>query len=690
MNTSDLLIEIGCEELPADAQRLLAEQLLARILALLTEHAVFFGKGRCFSTPRRLAVLIEQVAHQPEKKTIKKLGPSVQHAYDPAGVPTLACLGFAKSCGASVDQLLREATPKGERVYCLVDTAAEPTHELLSSLLPGVIEGLSVPKKTMRWHQDIPSFLRPVRWLVALFQEATLPLSAFGLHSDNKTYGHRFYHPGAMTLSRPADYERLLAERGHVVACHQVRATQIKAALTQQAGPKQRVMMPPALLDEVVGLVEWPVVLRARFDAAFLALPKEVLVVSMMSHLKCFPLCTQAQQLTADFLVVSNMNDTSTQRIQAGNERVIHARLSDAQFFYHADAQRALSTRQADLKAVVFEKALGSVFDKTQRMVALSDYLATELKHKKTTVNKAAAIAKCDLTTAMVNEFPSLQGVMGYYYARAEGESEAVAQAIKSHYLPAFSKDRLPEDEAGYVLALADRMDTLCGIFSIGKQGTGEKDPYGLRRAALGIIRIILEKKCALSLAEWVAYSFDLYGLAADQSDGLADQVMHFFQQRLKAWYLDQGVPALLFEAVAIHAIDSLLAFDSRVQAVLAFQTLPESATLCAVNKRVANLLKKNAADSAGVIDPALFEEAAEKALFKRVQTLEKKQTSLCRKQAYQSALQSLTVLKAPMDKFFETVLVLCDDPVQRNNRLALLQRIHQLCTQVADIAMLS
>lgn len=690
MNASDLLIEIGCEELPADAQRLLAEQLLARVVALLTEHAIAFGENRCFSTPRRLAVLVEQVAHQPEKKTVKKLGPSVQHAYDPAGVPTLACLGFAKSCGVSVDQLLREATPKGERVYCLVDTAADPTHELLSSLLPAVIEGLSVPKKTMRWHQGTPSFLRPVRWLVALFQESTLGFSAFGLQSSNLTYGHRFYHPDAITLSRPADYEEALAHPGRVMVCHDRRKQQITADLKQHAGSGREAMMPPALLDEVVGLVEWPVVLKARFDSDFLALPKEVLIVSMMSHLKCFPLCTRAQQLTADFLVVSNMEDTPAQTIQAGNERVIQARLADAQFFYQADAQRGLSTRQADLKAVVFEKALGSVFDKTQRMVALSDYLATELKHKKTTVKKAAAIAKCDLTTAMVNEFPSLQGVMGYYYARAEGESEAVAQAIRSHYLPAFSKDRLPEDEAGYVLALADRMDTLCGIFSIGKQGTGEKDPYGLRRAALGIIRIVLEKGCALSLVDWIAYSFDLYGLPADQSDGLSDHVLRFFQQRLKAWYLDQGVPALLFEAVAIHSVDSLLAFDARVQALLAFQALPEAATLCAVNKRVANLLKKNTVDAAAVVDPALFEGAAEKALFKRVQTLEKKQASLCRKQAYQSALQSLTVLKAPLDDFFETVLVLCDEAAQRNNRLALLQRVHQLCTQVADIAMLS
>lgn len=688
MDKSDFLLELGCEELPSHTQLALSKALHDQFVQVLSENKLSHGEIKTFATPRRLAVIVESLQTTQSAQKIERQGPPIQDAFDKSGIPTLVGLGFAKSCGVSMDELITKETPKGKRLVCICEKPGLETKLILSDLVNKIISKLPL-SKPMRWGANTTLFMRPVHWVLMLFENEVVDATVLGIKTAGTSIGHRFHFPKTIHITKPNNYAELLMTHGFVIPDFELRKNKIQKAIIAAVNSSQKVILDDALLNEVTGLVEWPVILVGHFDPAFLSVPKEALITALKTHQKCFPVVDEHNNLLPLFILVSNIASKNPSAVIHGNERVVRARLSDAKFFYEQDCKHPLINHLAQLDHIVFQDQLGSLGDKTKRLIKLSTHIAKKIGADEAIVKRAATLSKCDLVTGMVSEFPNLQGIMGYYYALNDKENKVCAASIRDYYSPKFSGDELPQSNEACCLALADRLDTLIGILGINKSPTGDKDPFALRRAAQGICRILIEKSLSLDLSDLLACAKKSYTQKLPNSHVLQD-AHDFIIARLRSFYLDKNIAVELFESVLACTPTSLLDFDRRIKAVLQFQTLPEAASLSAANKRVANILKKQAKTHFKPINSDLFEFDAEKILSKALTTKSKEVERLYEKSDYTNALSVLSDLKKPIDDFFDTVMIMVDDEKKKQNRLALLSSIHQLLSKVADIAALS
>lgn len=688
MSNRDLLIEIGTEELPPKALKSLAAAFNREIGKGLQKHNLQFAETETFATPRRLALLVKDLQEMQDSTEVEKFGPAVQAAFDTEGKPTKAAEGFARSCGVAVADLQEKNDGKVTKLYFSAKKEGQPATGLLPEIITEALEALPIPKR-MRWGSSRNEFVRPVHWIVILFGDEVVPATILGVESGNQTRGHRFHYPQPIDLNNTSEYEKVLSEKGYVIPRFNDRQEKIRLQIDALAKTlKANVIIEEDLLEEVTALVEWPVALAGAFDEAFLAVPKEALVSSMKKHQKCFTLEDDSGNIKPHFITISNLESTDPDKVIAGNERVIRPRLADAAFFFDQDKKQTLASRQEKLKSVIFEQTLGTVYDKSQRVAVLAQSIAESVGADKSLAERAANLAKCDLLSGMVGEFADLQGIMGSYYARHDGEHEQVSQAIFEQYLPRFAGDQLPETQIGVVLALAERIDTIVGLFGIGQPPTGSKDPYALRRAALGILRIIVEKQLTLDLGECVRNAISQYSDLPKQ-DGLEKAVLDFIFDRFRAWYSDEGVSVNIFQAVDAVRSSSPLDFDLRIKAVQVFASMKEAEALSMANKRVANILAKLEQQPATSIDANLLTEAAEQTLAENLDTLLKQVEPLLEKQDYGQALTSMASLQTDVDRFFEEVMVNTEDENVRQNRQSLLQKLRLLFLQIADISLL-
>ena len=690
MNTRDLLIEIGTEELPPKALANLSAALELSLTEQLRALQLSFGTVQRFASPRRLAVLVEALdeAQQDQEKT--RLGPAVQAAFDDTGAPTPAALGFAKSCGVDVDQLSRIEKDGVEKLSFSINEKGRTTQALVPTLIETALNRLPIPKR-MRWGASRIEFVRPLHWAVVLFGEETIETDILGVRSGHCTRGHRFHNNQDLPLVQPSDYESVLTEQGRVIASFDKRRDLIREQVEQQARMHEAVaIIDEALLDEVTSLVEFPVALTGSFDEAFLAVPQEALILAMKSHQKCFHLADAEGRLLPKFVAISNLESKDPQQVITGNERVIRPRLADAQFFFDTDREKPLITRKDSLGSLVFQDRLGTVLDKCERVSQLSRQVAEQVSADPAHCMRAAELAKCDLLTSMVGEFADLQGLMGSYYAANDGEAPEVAQAIHEQYQPRFAGDDLPASETGAILAVADKLDTMVGLFGIGQPPTGSKDPFALRRSAIGILRILVEKPLELDLKWLIKASVESFPddlLLADTGD----KVFEFILERFRAWYLDEGISSEEFQSVFALRPSRPLDFHRRIQAVHTFAQMPEAQSLAAANKRVANILSKQ--DSAAVppaLSESLLQESAEKALYAAIIDKESEVAPYVKQGDDQKGLILLAELKPAIDGFFDEVLVMAEDEAVRDNRLALLAKLQALFLNLADISHLT
>lgn len=688
MKHDDLLFELGTEELPPLSVQTLSETLAIHITAGLKKAELDYGDVHTFATPRRLAVIIKNIAVTQNNQTIEKRGPTLKAAFDTAGHPTLACLGFASACGTTVDQLITCETDKGAWLFFKQIQAGANTTDLLPELIKQAIQQLPIPKP-MRWGNHAVEFIRPVHWAVLLFGEHCIKMDLFGISTGRNTFGHRFHHPNPIPIPHPNEYETLLRKQGFVIADFALRRQHIYDGVQNAAAAHGQALREDALLDEVTSLVEWPVPLLGTFDPKFLDVPPETVITAMQLHQRYFPVLNSAGELLPYFVMVSNIESLEPARVIAGNQRVIRARLSDAQFFYHSDLNHNQESRLDDLKKIIFQKKLGTLLDKSQRISILAGYLAEKLQSNPEQAQRAGWLCKMDLTTAMVGEFPELQGIMGYYYALKAGEPMPIALAIRDHYRPRFAKDTLPETLLGDLVSIADKIDTVVGLFGINQSPSGEKDPYGLRRAALGILRILIQKQLSLDLRELLDQAITLYTEQLENKE-IKEPVKNFIMERLRSWYLDKGIDTSVFNAVSTLQITVPLDFHYRIQAVQHFMALPEADALITSNKRVSHLIDplSNTIDNI-IIDQSLFETEAEHALFTAINAKTQEVAPLYLASQYTKVLSALAELRTPIDRFFEEVMVMVDDEKQRTNRLVLLSQLQYLFSQVADIALL-
>lgn len=691
---ADLLFEIGGEELPPKALQRLSNSLTQSVVKGLDDRGIGHGHARSLATPRRLAVIVEGVELQQPDRKEERLGPPVAAAFDESGEPKPAALGFAKSCGISVDEIQRVDSPKGERLAASIDIQGAKTAEELPAILDAALNGLPIPKR-MRWGSNEESFSRPVHWLLLLLGGDVVPYERFGLKAGRVTRGHRFHCPEAIIVPEAAAFVGELADPGHVIADFAQRRQQIAeqvTALAEEIGG--RAELADDLLDEVTALVEWPVAIAGNFEDHFLGLPPEVLITTVESHQRYFVVTDDNGKLLPKFVTVANIRSENPRLVVEGNERVIRPRLEDALFFWNRDRAQPLESFCDGLGNVTYQKGLGSLADKTDRLKDLSAQLAQACEADKELLARAATLSKADLLTDMVYEFTELQGTMGRYYARACGEAPEVAQAIEEHYMPRFAGDHLPGTDCGRALALADRIDTLCGIFTLGKKPTGDRDPFGLRRAALGIIRILIENQIDLDLQPLLQQSITAQPLEADQTQVLQD-VQEFLLDRLRGWAIDEGFSKEQFEAVAAATRNldnlSLHDFSHRLAALRAFSAQEESTNLSAAHKRIRNILNKSDESFADAkVDETLLSEEAEKTLYEQLSAATAASLEDREQRKYRSILSRLAELRAPVDAFFENIMVNVEEDAVRRNRLALLAQLDQLCRSVADISRLS
>lgn len=702
MSARDFLVELGTEELPPKALKTLGEAFLSGIEKGLKTAGLSYGQVRYYAAPRRLAVLIEQLEEQQADRTQNLDGPPVQAAFDKNGNPTQAALGFAKKCGVELSQI-DQSGPKLKFSQSIPGQAA-------AGLLPGIVETslneLPIPKR-MRWGARKTEFVRPSQWLVMLFGDEVIDCEILAQQAGRVSRGHRFHANHEVRISAPANYAEDLRS-AYVIADFAERRAQIAARVDQLAAEQQgTAIVPPALLDEVSALVEWPVPLVCSFEERFLEVPQEALITTMQDNQKYFCLLDGNGKLLPRFITVANVESKDPAQIISGNEKVVRPRLTDAEFFFKQDKKHKLETFNERLANVVFQAKLGSVFDKAQRVSALAGFIAERIGGDASRAARAGILCKCDLASEMVGEFPEMQGIAGYYYAKHDGEPEDVALALNEQYMPRGAGAELPSTLTGAAVALADKLDTLVGIFGIGMLPTGSKDPYALRRAALGVLRILIEKQLDLDLAEAIAFAIaqlapklelvslaDLIedeskAVAADPAAELKAQVMDFVFDRLRARYEDEGVEVAVYQAVRAVSPTSPLDFDQRVQAVQAFRALPQAAALAAANKRVSNLLSKAEGQVAASVEAHHFDNPSEFALNAAIQQAEHAVQPLAAARQYNLALSQLANLREPVDAFFEAVLVNAEDPVVRANRYALLAKLRGLFLGVADISVL-
>ncbi len=688
MLTNDFLVEIGTGELPPKALRQLSEAFCANLRNALESAGLGFSEITTFATPRRLALRVTSLDEHQADKHVERLGPAVSAAFDSTGNPTPAAAGFARSCGVDISALEHVERDGVAKLMHRSHIKGSDTRSLLPDMLEKALASLPIPKK-MRWGSSRVEFVRPVHWVVMLFGKDVIPAQILGIHTGRLSRGHRFMHAAEVSISDPAEYESLL-EQAFVIVNYDKRKAKVRALVEEQATQLHaKVVIEEDLLEEVTALVEWPVALTGRFDAHFLSVPREAIVSSLKAHQKCFYLLDQQDQLLANFITVSNLVSTDAAQVIAGNERVIRPRLSDAKFFFDTDCKQALFTHREQLKTIVFQQSLGTVFEKSERVVGLSRFIATELDASVAWCERAAALSKCDLVTNLVSEFAELQGLAGYYYALNDKEPEEVAIALNEQYMPRFSGDQLPGSKTGCVLALADKLDTIVGLFAIGQPPTGSKDPFALRRAALGILRIIVEKSLDLDLLRTIHQACNQFpGLALP--DGLAQQVFDFLLDRFRAWYQAEGISAEVFQSVYFLKPTKPLDFDLRVQAVHRFSKLPEAQSLASANKRVSNILQKELANQEiAPTNPELLKEDAEKALSDTLRECRRVAEPLFQKRQYAQGLEVLSGSKQAIDDFFDRVLVMDEDLALRHNRINLLNELRTLFLQVADISYL-
>tara|TARA_R110002072_G_scaffold269868_3_gene429551 strand:+ start:97705 stop:99786 length:2082 start_codon:yes stop_codon:yes gene_type:complete len=690
MTVKDFLVEVGCAELPPKALRGLSEAFTAGIRSGLDSAGLAYARIVPFASPRRLAVRVEQLATRQQDMQQEKFGPAVTAAFDKEGNPTPAAKGFARGCGVEVSELDRELKDGVEKlVYRAVQHGADT-----NGLLPGIVQTslgkLPIPRK-MRWGSTRDEFVRPVYWLVMLFGDDIVDAELFGIQSGRLSRGHRFHCPAPLSIESPLSYEQQLLDPGHVIADYNTRKDAVEQlVLAQGTALNANVMIDADLLEEVTSMVEWPVALTGRFDDAFLNVPPEALVSSMKNHQKTFYVLDRDGKMLPNFIAVANLASKDPSQVIAGNERVIRPRLADAAFFYDSDRKQSLASRLPQLGNIVFQQQLGTVEQKSLRVAELAMSIARVLGTDPAPCERAALLAKCDLVTHMVAEFPELQGTMGYYYALHDGEPGEVARAITEQYLPRFAGDALPAGEAGAVLAIAEKLDTICGLFAIGQPPTGSKDPFALRRAALGVLRILVEKSLDLDLAAAIEHALqNLRNQGVAVPDNTAGQVFEFMLERFRAWYQAEGVSAEVFQSVMELKPVKPLDLALRVTAVNRFAQLPESDALAAANKRVSNILQKYGAAVPESVREDLFSEPAEKALATAVDDMSAIVTPLFGSRDYTIGLEKLAMMRPVVDEFFEQVMVMVEDEAVKENRLALLARLRNLFLQVADISCL-
>ena len=687
MSTTDLLFELGTEELPAGEISAMATALCKGVTDGLTEAGLPFAKAQAFSTPRRLTVWVENLAIKGPDSEHQVVGPPVSAAKDDSGAWTKAAEGFARKQGVSADDLIVVEEQGVERVAAHVSLKGAQAAEVIPDMIATAVAGIPVSKR-MRWGRSRDEFLRPVQWLVLLLGDAVLPLQLFGLESGRESRGHRFHHNAPVAISSPAAYRDALRE-ARVLVDQDERRALIAEQVLGLANKGEVVALSDDLLDEVTGLVEWPTALRGSFDPEFLAVPAQALISAMKTHQKYFHLNDASSgSLLPAFITVANIESQQPEQVVSGNERVIRPRLSDAAFFFANDKQSPLISRQERLGSVVFQHHLGSLLDKTHRIVAIAKQLADAIGADEATAVRAAALSKCDLVSEMVLEFPELQGIAGAEYARHDDEPAGVAEAIEYHYYPRFAGDELPPSPEATAVALADRLDTLVGIFGIGEPPTGSKDPFALRRASLAVIRMLINLKKPLSLTELLQAVVEQH--TAELSHDTPDVVSHYITERLGNWYDDDGINISVVRAALAAGATDLFDIDLRVRALNAFAKTETAEHLAAANKRVANILAKADNLDGTPADPNLFVHEAEHALHEAISRVGSTLAPLLADRNYQSALDELAQLRGPVDAFFDGVMVNAEDPAERLNRLRLLDGLRALFTQVADLALLS
>jgi len=698
MNTNDLLIEIGTEELPPKALKKLAQAFADEIHAGLKKLSLTHSDYKWYATPRRLAVKVNDLVAGQNVQEVMKRGPALTVAFDASGKPTKATEGFARSCNVNVSDLKKHETDKGSWIAYKTTEKGRNTAELLPVVITNALSKLPIPKR-MRWSDHDIEFIRPVHWSIVMFGKETIDIPILGTQSGNSTFGHRFHHPQPLKLNSTSDYPNKLKEKGYVIADFEARRKDIEKNVIKMAKTcKGQAVIDDDLLDEVTSLVEWPVVFSGSFDKKFLDLPDEVLVATMQDHLKYFPVVSKnGGELLNHFITVSNIESSDPDEIRKGNERVIRPRLSDAAFFWERDRKVPLDSLTEKLKDVVFQQKLGTLADKTERVKNLASFITDQLKLDHHSVDRAAALSKCDLLTEMVGELPELQGVMGRYYAIASGETPEVAAALEEQYMPRFANDKLPETNSGRVLAIADRMDSLVGIFALGQVPTGNKDPFALRRTALACLRILIECEMKLDLEACLTVAKANYikqlGSLSVVDDVFVFFVFGFMMERLRRYYMDKSITSDVFEAVLARRPTIPFDFHQRIYAVTHFRELPEAENLAAANKRIVNILRKAGNGNPDMITPtsdsALLVEASEIKLQEKLSAVSGKIEPLITKGNYMEALKILSGLQDSIDQFFDEVMVMVDNEELRLARLQLLARIRYLFQQVADISLL-
>lgn len=687
MTTQNFLVEIGTEELPPKALKTLATAFAENVEAELNQAGLTFDKIEWFATPRRLAVKVLNLATQQPSKEIEKRGPAVSAAFDAEGKPTKAAEGWARGCGITVEQAERIATDKGEWLVHRAKIEGQPTKNLLNGIVANALAKLPIPKP-MRWADKTVQFIRPVHTVTMLLGDELIKGEILGVASACTIRGHRFLGEKEFEIQHADQYPQLLREKGSVVADFNERKAEILAKSQAKATALGGVAdIEESLLEEVTSLVEYPNVLAAKFEERFLAVPAEALVYTMKGDQKYFPIYNKDGKLLPHFIFVSNINPDDPSAIIEGNEKVVRPRLTDAEFFFKTDLKQKLVDRLPRLETVLFQQKLGTLRDKTDRIEQLAGEIAKQIGADEAKAKRAGLLSKCDLMTNMVFEFTDTQGVMGMHYARHDGEDEEVAVALNEQYMPRFAGDELPKSLVASAVALADKFDTLTGIFGIGQAPKGSADPFALRRAALGALRIIVEKNLPLDLEDLVKKSAALFGDKLTNQNVVAD-VVDFMLGRFRAWYQDEGIAVDVIQAVLARRPTRPADFDARVRAVSHFRTLDAAEALAAANKRVANILAK--ADIAiGEINLTACVEPAEKALAEAVLALQTEVQPLIAQGEYTAVLDKLANLRTPVDNFFDNVMVNAEDPALRQNRLAILNTLQGLFLQVADISLL-
>ena len=687
MTTQNFLVEIGTEELPPKALKTLATSFADNVEAELNQAGLAFDKIEWFAAPRRLAVKVLNLATQQPSKEIEKRGPAVSAAFDAEGKPTKAAEGWARGCGITVEQAERIATDKGEWLVHRAKIEGQPTKNLLNDIVANALAKLPIPKP-MRWADKTVQFIRPVHTVTMLLGDELIEGEILGVASARTIRGHRFLGEKEFEIQHADQYPQLLREKGSVVADFNERKAEILAKSQAKATALGGVAdIEESLLEEVTSLVEYPNVLAAKFEERFLAVPAEALVYTMKGDQKYFPIYDKDGKLLPHFIFVSNINPEDPTAIIEGNEKVVRPRLTDAEFFFKTDLKQKLVDRLPRLETVLFQQQLGTLKDKTDRIEQLAGEIAKQIGADEAKAKRAGLLSKCDLMTNMVFEFTDTQGVMGMHYARHDGEDEEVAVALNEQYMPRFAGDELPKSLVASAVALADKFDTLTGIFGIGQAPKGSADPFALRRAALGALRIIVEKNLPLDLEDLVKKSAALFGDKLTNQNVVAD-VVDFMLGRFRAWYQDEGIAVDVIQAVLARRPTRPADFDARVRAVSHFRTLDSAEALAAANKRVSNILAK--ADAViGEINLTACVEPAEKALAEAVLALRTEVQPLIAQGDYTAVLDKLANLRAPVDSFFDNVMVNAEDPALRQNRLAILNTLQGLFLQVADISLL-